>query len=51
LTKPGITGWAQVNGYRGEISIWYIENRKFSLDIRIILQTVINIVKGEEKAF
>ena len=63
FVKPGITGWAQVNGYRGEINneddirnrvehdIWYIENWKFSLDIQIILQTIINIVKGDEKAF
>lgn len=61
--KPGITGWAQVNGYRGEINkeedirnrvehdIWYIENWKFGLDLQIILQTVINVVKGEEKAY
>lgn len=63
FVKPGITGWAQVNGYRGEINnendirrrvehdIWYIENWKFGLDIQIILQTVINVVKGDEKAF
>lgn len=63
FVKPGITGWAQVSGYRGEINneddirnrvehdIWYIENWKFGLDIQIILQTVINIVKGDKKAF
>ena len=63
FVKPGITGWAQVNGYRGEINneddirnrvehdIWYIENWKFALDIQIILQTIINIVKGDDKAF
>ena len=63
FVKPGITGWAQVNGYRGEINkeddirnrvehdIWYIENWKFGLDIQIILQTIINIVKGDENAF
>ena len=46
--KPGITGWAQVNGYRGDTSIrkrieldlWYIENWSLLLDIRIILMTV-----------
>jgi undecaprenyl-phosphate galactose phosphotransferase/putative colanic acid biosynthesis UDP-glucose lipid carrier transferase len=61
--KPGITGWAQVNGYRGqtkeladmegrvEHDIWYIENWSFLLDIRIILMTVLNIFKGEKNAF
>jgi putative colanic acid biosynthesis UDP-glucose lipid carrier transferase len=63
FVKPGITGLAQVNGYRGEVTreddirkrvecdIWYIENWKFGLDIQIILQTMINIVKGDDKAF
>lgn len=46
--KPGITGWAQVNGYRGDTSIkkriecdlWYIDNWSPLLDIRILLMTV-----------
>jgi len=46
--RPGITGWAQVNGYRGDTSIpkriehdiWYIENWSFGLDMKIILMTV-----------
>jgi undecaprenyl-phosphate galactose phosphotransferase/putative colanic acid biosynthesis UDP-glucose lipid carrier transferase len=62
LIRPGITGWAQVNGYRGETSnilqmqnrveydIWYIENWSFLLDIKIIFKTVINVVKGEKNA-
>ncbi len=45
--RPGITGWAQVNGYRGDTSIpkriehdiWYIENWSFGLDMRILLKT------------
>lgn len=45
--RPGITGWAQVNGYRGDTSIpkriehdiWYIENWSFGLDMRILLRT------------
>lgn len=63
LVKPGITGWAQVNGARGETrkvsqmqkrvdyDIWYIENWSFMLDIRIIFQTVWNMYKGEQQAF
>lgn len=61
--KPGITGLAQVKGYRGEIEtdedminrikydVFYIENWSFPLDIKIIVQTVVNIFKGEEKAY
>jgi Undecaprenyl-phosphate glucose phosphotransferase len=61
--KPGITGWAQVNGYRGETSetimmekrieydIWYMENWSLMLDIKIIFLTIINIFKGEETAY
>ena len=64
MVKPGITGWAQVNGFRGETKnkpakmqarinhdIWYIENWSFWLDMQIILQTVINIFKGEKNAY
>lgn len=61
--KPGITGLAQVRGFRGEIEtdddminrikydVFYIENWSLILDIKIIIQTVINIFKGEEKAY
>jgi len=61
--KPGITGLAQISGYRGEVrkksdiknrvrlDIFYIENWSFFLDIKIIVQTVLNIFKGEEKAY
>ncbi len=61
--KPGITGLAQVSGYRGEIEtdkdminrikfdIYYIENWSLFLDLKIIILTVINIFKGEEKAY
>ena len=49
--KAGITGWAQINGLRGDTSIiertkydlWYIENWSVALDIRIMIRTVINI--------
>lgn len=61
--KPGITGLAQVSGYRGEIEkdrdmvhrikfdVFYIENWSLILDLKIIVQTVFNIFKGEEKAY
>ncbi|WP_264535690.1 undecaprenyl-phosphate glucose phosphotransferase [Flavobacterium sp. N1736] len=61
--KPGITGLAQVSGFRGEITIerdminrikfdvFYIENWSLILDLKIIFQTVINIFKGDKKAY
>ncbi|MCL4117186.1 UNVERIFIED_CONTAM: hypothetical protein GTU68_045242 [Idotea baltica] len=63
FVKPGITGLAQVSGFRGEIEtdkdiinrvkydIFYIENWSILLDIKIIVQTALNAVKGEEKAY
>jgi len=61
--KPGITGLAQVKGYRGEIvdnsdivnrvryDIFYMEKWSFKLDLKIIYLTVFNVFKGEEKAY
>lgn len=63
FAKPGITGWAQVNGLRGETKklvdmetrveydILYIENWSFLLDIKIIIKTVLNVFRGEKNAF
>ncbi|WP_339813926.1 exopolysaccharide biosynthesis polyprenyl glycosylphosphotransferase, partial [Zunongwangia profunda] len=63
FAKPGITGLAQIKGYRGEIieasdiinrtrlDIFYVEKWSLYLDIKIILSTVINAVRGEEKAY
>lgn len=63
LVKPGITGWAQVNGYRGttintksmikrvRYDMWYIENWSLLLDFKIIFLTVANMARGEENAF
>jgi len=62
-SKPGITGWAQVNGFRGETretsdmvsrveyDIHYIENWSLMWDVRIIFLTIINVVRGEDNAF
>ncbi len=61
--KPGITGLAQVKGFRGEIEtvsdiknrvkfdLFYIENWSFLLDIKIIFQTIFNALKGEKNAY
>lgn len=63
FVKPGITGLAQVRGYRGEVEknedmqnrvkldIFYIENWTFLLDLKIIGQTILNMFKGEENAY
>ena len=63
LVKPGVTGWAQVTGYRGETKtleqmegrvkrdVWYIENWTFFLDLKIIVVTVLNMFKGEKNAY
>lgn len=63
FAKPGITGWAQVNGYRGETrtlaqmqgrvqyDIWYLENWSLWQDVRIMFLTVVNIFRGEQNAF
>lgn len=63
LVKPGITGWAQVNGSRGETSapgamqrrvnfdLYYIHRWTFWFDCQIVLQTIINLIKGDENAY
>ena len=63
FVKPGITGLAQVRGYRGEIEndtdiqnrikfdVFYIENWSMFLDIKIIDQTIVKANKGEMKAY
>lgn len=61
--KPGITGWAQVNGYRGEIKeddqlrsriehdIWYMENWSLWLDAKIIWLTIYSTLRGDKNAY
>lgn len=63
MLKPGITGWAQVNGYRGEITdpdqlkmriandLWYLENWNIWLDIKIILMTGFKIFMVDKHAY
>ena len=59
---PGITGWAQVNGLRGETredgsmeervkaDIWYLENWSFFLDLKITFLTIWHVLAGHKKA-
>ena len=54
--KPGMTGWAQVNGYRGDTSIekrveldlWYIDHWSVGLDIKILFRTIFGGMKNQE---
>ena len=63
FVTPGITGYAQVNGYRGETrepglmekrveyDVMYLENWSLTLDIKIIFLTIWNMIKGEKRAY
>ena len=63
MVKPGLTGWAQVNGCRGETKttdamadrvrydIWYIENWSVALDFKIFFMTVAQILGGDKQAY
>jgi sugar transferase EpsL len=52
--RPGITGWAQVNGRNGltwerqfELDLWYVENRSFLLDLKILGLTVLTVIRRD----
>lgn len=63
FVRPGITGWAQVNGFRGEtrtpelmerrveLDVWYLENWSFWLDLRIVVKTVTNMFQKDPNAY
>lgn len=63
FAKPGITGWAQVTGFRGETrelwqmegrvkkDIWYIEHWTFALDLYIMYKTIANVIVGDKEAY
>ena len=53
--KPGITGWAQVNGRNNiswsrkfELDVWYVDNQNFWLDIKILWMTLLKVVKRKD---
>lgn len=53
--RPGITGWAQVNGRKGvewhkriEMNVWYVDNVSFLLDIKIIFLTIFNVLTNKD---
>lgn len=55
LVKPGITGWAQVNGRNAisweqkfEYDVWYVRNYSFSIDVKIIILTIKKIIKSSD---
>jgi len=52
--KPGITGWAQVNGRNAiswdekfKLDVWYVDNQSFVLDIKILVTTILKVLKQE----
>lgn len=54
LVKPGVTGWAQVNGRNalswGEkfrLDVWYVDNRSFALDLRIVAMTALRVLRRD----
>ncbi len=63
FVRPGITGWAQVSGFRGEtrtpelmerrveLDVWYLENWSFWLDLRIVVKTVTNMFGKDANAY
>lgn len=53
--RPGITGWAQVNGRNNlswdekfELDVWYVDNRSAQLDLQIIVKTVVKVLRRED---
>lgn len=53
--KPGITGWAQVNGRNNiswskkfELDVWYVDNQSFWLDLKIIFMTILKVIRRKD---
>jgi lipopolysaccharide/colanic/teichoic acid biosynthesis glycosyltransferase len=63
FVTPGVTGWAQVNGFRGEtqvpdlmekrveFDVWYLENWSFWLDLRVVIMTFTSIFKRNPNVY
>ena len=61
--RPGITGWAQINGSRGptpeladmqhriELDLWYVQNRSFAMDLKILIKTALHILPSRSNAY
>jgi len=57
--KAGMTGWAQVNGLRGDTSIiertkydlYYVENWSLLFDLKIMVRTLVNVFRGDNNAY
>jgi lipopolysaccharide/colanic/teichoic acid biosynthesis glycosyltransferase len=54
LVKPGITGWAQINGRNAisweqkfNLDVWYVKHQNFALDLKILFSTVFKVIKSE----
>lgn len=54
-TLPGLTGWAQINGRNNlswnekfDLDLWYVKNRSFKLDLKIIFLTIYKVIKRED---
>ncbi|WP_026558783.1 sugar transferase [Bacillus sp. J37] len=54
LVRPGITGWAQINGRNSisweekfELDVWYVKNRNFLLDLKILFFTVYKVIRSQ----
>jgi len=52
--KPGITGWAQINGRNAisweekfRLDVWYVDNQSFLLDLKILAKTIVKVFKRE----
>jgi lipopolysaccharide/colanic/teichoic acid biosynthesis glycosyltransferase len=54
VVKPGITGWAQINGRNAisweqkfNLDVWYVKHQSFALDLKILFSTVFKVIKSE----
>ena len=57
LVRPGITGWAQVNGRKGvewheriALNVWYVNNMSFALDTKIVAMTILKVLTNADNA-